>query len=163
MEKKDFSFSYEEYNSVDDLLAEDAFLLTKARAVTANAYAPYSNFQVGAVARLNNGQVVTGTNQENASFPAGLCAERVLLSGASSLFPNIPIKTMAISYNNLNGKSGHPITPCGVCRQSLVEYEARSNQSIRLILAGMDGKVHIIEKAGMMLPLSFSANDMKQV
>ena len=161
MDKKKYTFTYEEYNSITDLIAEDAFLLNKAREVTGNAYAPYSNFQVGAVARLNNGHVVTGTNQENASFPAGLCAERVLLSSAATLFPDIPIQTIAISYNNLNGKSNRPITPCGVCRQSLVEYETRVNQPIRLILGGMEGKVHIIEKASMILPLGFSADDMK--
>ena len=160
MNKQAFSFNYEVYNSIEDLKEEDAMLLRKAREVTSDAYAPYSNFHVGAIARLENGETVTGSNQENASFPVGLCAERVLLSTSSSLFPKVPINTIAISYDNINGQSNHPISPCGICRQSLLEYEARVNQPIRLILGGMEGKVYIIEKASMLLPLSFTANDM---
>ena len=160
MNKQAYQFNYEVYDSIDDLKEEDAMLLSKAREVTNDAYAPYSNFHVGAIARLENGQTVTGSNQENASFPVGLCAERVLLSASSSLFPNIPISTIAISYHNINGQSNHPISPCGVCRQSLLEYETRVNHPIRLILGGMEGKVYIIEQAGMLLPLSFTANDM---
>ena len=160
MNKQAFSFNYEVYNSIDDLMEEDAMLLRKAREVTSDAYAPYSNFHVGAIARLENGETVTGSNQENASFPVGLCAERVLLSTSSSLFPKVAINTIAISYDNINGQSNHPISPCGICRQSLLEYEARVNQPIRLILGGMEGKVYIIEKASMLLPLSFTANDM---
>lgn len=160
MSKQAYQFNYEVYNSIDDLTPQDALLLTKARQVTANAYAPYSNFNVGAIAQLQNGETVTGTNQENASYPVGLCAERVLLSAAASLYPKAPIKTIAISYNNLNGVSNHPISPCGICRQSLLEYESRVNHPIRLILGGMEGKVYIIESAGMLLPLSFTAEDM---
>ncbi|MES1160184.1 MAG: cytidine deaminase, partial [Bacteroidota bacterium] len=98
MQKKECNFSYEVYDNVGQLSDEDAELLGKARAVTKNAYAPYSHFRVGAVASLENGQLVSGTNQENASFPVGICAERVLLSTASSLYPGIAINTLAISY-----------------------------------------------------------------
>lgn len=134
--KKDYSFSVDVYNTADELSGEDALLLSKAQEVTCNAYAPYSEFQVGAVARMTNGQLISGTNQENASYPIGICAERVLLSAASSVYPNIPIDTIAISYNNMHGESDHPIAPCGVCRQSLHEYEKRMNHPIRLILGG---------------------------
>lgn len=160
MNKQAYQFNYEVYDSIDDLTREDALLLTKAREVTKHAYAPYSNFHVGAIAQLTNGETVTGSNQENASFPVGLCAERVLLSAAASLFPKVAINTIAISYHNLNGESNHPISPCGVCRQSLLEYESRLNHPIRLILGGMEGKIFIIERAGMLLPLSFTAEDM---
>jgi cytidine deaminase len=161
MNKEDFRFSYDVYLSVAELPDQDQLLVEKARAVTASAYAPYSNFHVGAVARLVNGELVTGTNQENASYPVGICAERSLLATAASLFPGIAIETMAISYHNINGVSNHPISPCGMCRQSLVEYEERVKNPIRLILSGMDGKVIVLEKANLLLPLSFGSIDLK--
>jgi cytidine deaminase len=160
MNKQEYQFKYEVYDSINDLTEEDAWLLSEARKVTEHAYAPYSHFQVGAIARLDNGQIVAGSNQENASFPVGLCAERVLLASAASLFPKVPIKTIAISYHNDNGQSNHPISPCGICRQSLLEYESRVKNPIRLILSGMEGEVYIIERAGMLLPLSFTAEDL---
>src|SRR2546425_10892695 len=98
MSKKEYHFAFEVYASSEELSKEDAWLLNEAREVTQMAYAPYSNFQVGAAAKLLNGEIVVGTNQENASYPVGLCAERVLLSSAASLFPKIGIETMAISY-----------------------------------------------------------------
>jgi cytidine deaminase len=161
MNKEDYRFSYEIYDSAEELNEQDAWLVNEAREVTAAAYAPYSNFNVGAVAKLANGHIVAGTNQENASYPAGLCAERVLLSSAASLYPQVAIDTIAISYNNINGESNHPISPCGICRQSLVEYEERTKQPIRLILSGMQGKVFIIKTAGLLLPLSFGSADLK--
>jgi len=161
MKKEEYSFSFEVYNSIDDLLPGDARLVSEARNVTANAYAPYSHFNVGAVAKLANGQTVIGTNQENAAYPVGICAERVLLSSAATLFPNIAIDTLAISYNNKNGKSNHPISPCGICRQTLLEYEERVKQPIRLILSGLEGKIYIIKKASQLLPLSFGGDDLK--
>ncbi len=161
MKKEAYQFSYEVYDSVDDLNEADAWLVNEAREVTNAAYAPYSNFNVGAVAKLINGQIVAGTNQENASYPVSICAERVLLSSAASLYPDVAIDTIAISYNNINGQSSHPISPCGMCRQSLVEYEERVKQPIRLLLSGLDGKVFVIEKANSLLPLSFGSIDLK--
>ncbi len=160
MKAQEYRFVFEEYASIEDLPAADAALLAAARAATEQAYAPYSGFQVAAVARLENGSLVTGTNQENASFPVGICAERTLLSTVSSLCPNAAIDTLAISYHNHRGASGHPITPCGICRQSLVEYEARTLHPIRLVLSGQEGKVYVIERAGMLLPLGFTSSDM---
>ena len=161
MKKEEYSFGFEVYESVNDLEDGDKNLVEEARKVTEKAYAPYSNFNVGAVARLSNGERVSGTNQENASYPVGLCAERVLLSSASMLHTNIPIDTIAVSYHNINGESNHPVSPCGMCRQSLVEYEERTGQPIRLILSGMKGKVFIVEKASQLLPLSFGSEDLK--
>ncbi len=97
MIKLEYLLNVEEYNSINELNDDDAWLLTEAREVTQFAYAPYSNFQVGAIARLINGEIVNGTNQENASFPAGICAERFLLSSAASQFPAIAIETSAIT------------------------------------------------------------------
>jgi cytidine deaminase len=161
MKQENYHFSYEVYDSITDLNEQDAWLLTEARKVTAAAYAPYSSFNVGAVARLANAEIVTGTNQENASYPVSICAERVLLGSVATLYPGIPIQTIAISYHNIHGASNHPISPCGMCRQSLVEYEERVKQPIRLILSGQDGRVIVVEKANSLLPLSFGSVDLK--
>jgi len=161
MIKEEIKFNVEVYESIHELKEEDAFLLSEARSVTQFAYAPYSNFLVGAFAKLVNGELVSGTNQENAAYPAGICAERTLMSAASSLFPNVGIETVAISYHNLNGNSGRPVSPCGICRQSFMEFQERTKQPIRVILSGMKGKVFIIENAKYLLPLVFGAEDMK--
>ncbi len=161
--KQQHSFGFEVFDDITDLNKEDAALLEEARKTTQKAYAPYSNFFVGAAALFNNGQKVYGTNQENASYPVGICAERALLASASMLQTDEPIKTMAISYNNLSrvGASDSPISPCGMCRQSLAEYEERTKQPMRLILSGMEGKVMIIESATQLLPFSFGSESMK--
>lgn len=161
MVKKIIPLAVEIYTSAEELNSSDAHLLAKARFVTKQAYAPYSHFNVGAAAMLRDGTIVTGTNQENASYPVGICAERVLLSAIASQFAAAGIVTMAVSYHNINGESNTPISPCGICRQSLVEYEERTHQPIRLILSGMEGEVYIVEKALELLPLGFSAINMK--
>lgn len=163
MSQENFSFSYEVFSNSGELAEADRILLEKARTVTAAAYAPYSKFYVGAVAKLANGEEVTGTNQENASSPVGICAERVLLSTASTMFPGIAVDTLAISYHNRNADSvsDHPVSPCGLCRQSLSEYEERMKSTMRIILSGMEGKVIILRKAADLLPLSFGSTDLK--
>lgn len=160
MRSENYQFSYTVYDSVDELEPQDAWLLNEARTVSQYAYAPYSNFLVGAVAKLTNGEIVAGSNQENASYPAGICAERVLLSAAASMHPNIPIESMAISYQQANGPSDHPIAPCGICRQSLQEFESRVKRPVRLILAGMEGKVIVIPEASSLLPLAFTQEEL---
>jgi cytidine deaminase len=158
-----YNFDFEEYEDISNLDSDDAALLLEARKITQKAYAPYSNFLVGAAAIFKNGEKVFGTNQENASYPVGICAERVLLASASMLQTDEPILTMAISYNNLSriGGSDRPISPCGMCRQSLAEYEQRTNHPMRLILSGMEGKVMIIQSAMQLLPFSFNSDSMK--
>jgi cytidine deaminase len=160
MQNRQVMLQYAEYASDSDLPPEDALLLAKAREVTAHAYAPYSRFRVGAAARLNNMEIVTGTNQENASFPAGICAERTLLSAIASLYPDARIESIAISYDNENGPSDRPISPCGICRQSLKEFETRKQHPIRLILGGQTGPVYVIPESGALLPLAFAADDL---
>jgi len=161
MTKSEHILIVAEYDSVDELNEADAWLLNEARAATQSAYAPYSNFNVGAVARLINGEIVTGTNQENASYPAGLCAERVLLSSIASNHPSVAVETIAVSYNNMKGKSNTPISPCGICRQSLAEYQQRTQNAIRIILSGMEGKILIVENVSQLLPLAFTSEDLK--
>jgi len=160
MREQKFEFSFEVYPGIDELNAEDRQLLTEARNVTHKAYAPYSNFHVGAAAKLENGKIVTGTNQENASYPVGICAERVLLSAISSLYLGIPVETMAVSYQSKKMKSDHPISPCGMCRQALQEFEGRTGKPIRLILGGMEGEIYIINSASQLLPLAFSSEEL---
>jgi cytidine deaminase len=161
MKESKFEFNYTVFDSIDELPEEQRWLLNEAREITAQAYAPYSNFQVGAVAKLANGEIVAGSNQENASFPVGLCAERVLLASVSSLFPRVPIETIAISYKSDSVKSDHPISPCGICRQSLQEYEGRVSHPIQLILGGMTGPVYIIDSASRLLPLAFTSEELR--
>ena len=161
MNKESYEFAYDVYDDIDELPEADAQLVKAARQTTEAAYAPYSSFRVGAVARLANGELVTGTNQENAAYPVGICAERVLLGSSAALYPGVPIDTLVVSYHNLNGESDKPISPCGMCRQSLVEYQERLKQPIRLILSGMSGKVIVIEKANSLLPLNFGSMDLK--
>ncbi len=160
MRSKKISLEFEEYIDDKSLDAQSLQLLNEARAATKNAYAPYSNFCVAAAALLSNKKLITATNQENASFPAGICAERVLLSAIASQFPNLAVDAIAISYDNKNGESNYPISPCGICRQSLVEFERRYNHPIKIILAGKTGKVYIIKSAADLLPLAFNSNDL---
>jgi cytidine deaminase len=161
MQENKFEFSYKVYDSIDELPEDQQWLLNEAREVTEQAYAPYSRFQVGAIARLANGEIVAGTNQENASFPVGLCAERVLLASVSSIFPKIPVETVAISYKSETQKSDHPISPCGICRQSLQEFESRVGHPIQLILGGITGPVYVIDSASKLLPLAFTSDELK--
>lgn len=160
MKKQIHQFSYEIYDSADELAPADAALLKEAKDAAMYAYAPYSRFRVGAAAILQNGKIIKGANQENASFPAGICAERVLLSTASSLYPGVPINTLAITYHNENGPSDSPISPCGICRQSLQEFEQRTGKAIRLILGGEKGVVYNIPHSGSLLPLAFTADKL---
>ena len=161
MVTKKLEFDFEVYSSIEELNEADATLVLKARESTTLAYAPYSNFSVGAAAVLTDGNIVIGSNQENASFPVTICAERVLLSTAANLFPKVPIDTLAISYKSGKGKDTEPISPCGMCRQSLIEYENIVSHPIRIILSGMSGEVYIIANAGMLLPLGFSGKNLR--
>ncbi|MBI5372353.1 MAG: cytidine deaminase [Sphingobacteriales bacterium] len=160
MKKQSYEFEYEIYDDISQLAEADAALLTSARAVTGQAYAPYSRFNVGAAARLENGETVLGTNQENASYPVGICAERVLLGTAATQYPDIAISAMAISFNTSKEKSNHPISPCGMCRQSLLEYETRFKKPIRLIMGGMEGRVYIVQAARQLLPFAFTGDEL---
>jgi cytidine deaminase len=143
------------------LESADALLLEAARKATGGAYAPYSKFRVGAAIRLSNGQIITGSNQENASFPAGICAERVTLSAASASFPGIAVTDLALTYINESADSNRPISPCGICRQTLAEYEQRFGRPIRLILGGISGEIYIISRATDLLPFAFSSQELR--
>lgn len=161
-EKKIVQIEYVEVEDQSALSQEDLQLLDLAKSALKNAYAPYSHFLVSAAARLANGQILTGTNQENASFPVGLCAERVLLSAISAIHPGVPIESIAITYQPQNGTSYEPISPCGVCRQALNEYEIRLKQPIRLILGGISGPAWIFDSCSHLLPFGFNGSHLNK-
>ena len=154
-----YQFSYELADSIESLSAPDAMLLQTAQTTTLLAYAPYSGFQVGAAALLANGAVVQGTNQENASYPVGVCAERVLLGNVAMQYPGEKITAIAISYHSSKRPSDQPISPCGMCRQALLEFEHRSHAPIRLILGGETGPVMLIDSVRLLLPFAFSPRE----
>jgi cytidine deaminase len=162
METRTIPFLYEEYESPEELQPQDRELLEQAKAALNNAYAPYSQYHVGAAVLLGNGKVVTGNNQENMAFPSGLCAERVAIYAASSQFPGTPIKTIAISARSEKFPVTDPVPPCGSCRQAMIEYEMFQKQNIRLILQGESGKVLVIGSVESLLPLSFREKGLKK-
>ncbi|MDR2448462.1 MAG: cytidine deaminase [Prevotellaceae bacterium] len=137
-----------------ELTPADSTLLHEAINATKNAYAPYSKFNVGAAVLLDNGEIIYGSNQENAAYPSGLCAERVALFYASSRYPNVAIKAIAIN-STVNGKENHdPVYPCGDCRQVLLECENRFGRPIKVIM-GSASKIHVVHSIKDLLPLSF--------
>ena len=139
--------------------ARDPELLAAAEAVRARAYAPYSNFHVGAALRMGGGTIVTGNNQENASFPAGICAERTALHAAMSHEPEGVVKAIAVVVPSITGE--RPVSPCGICRQALLEQEHRQGSPMRVLLAVPGGTVYELENARQLLPLSFDASFLK--
>jgi cytidine deaminase len=146
------------YEHAEELPEELAMLLKKAKEVALSAYSPYSHFKVGAAIMLNNGAVVTGNNQENAAYPSGLCAERTAAFYASSQYPQVPFTRIAITAVNPEKELSQPVSPCGNCRQALLEYEQKFNQNIEVILSGQIGEVFVIKSIKDLLPCSFTAD-----
>ncbi|MCX6257361.1 MAG: cytidine deaminase [Bacteroidia bacterium] len=150
-----------EYNSVDELNAQDRNLIEKARQATKSSYAPYSGFQVGAAVLLANGEIICGSNQENAAFPSGLCAERVSVFAANAGFPDVPVIAVAVASFSGNEFTPMPVPPCGSCRQVMLETQERFKYPIRIILSGKD-RIWIVEGIDKLLPLSFTSDCMKK-
>ena len=148
------------YASLSELSEEDRALVEKSYQSAKNAYSPYSQFKVGAAILLDNGNIVTGNNQENAAYPSGLCAERTAAFYASSQFPDTPFLKIAITSISPDRKGTKPVSPCGSCRQSLLEYEQKFNQKIEVILAAENGEVYVFESITQLLPYSFGASDL---
>lgn len=142
-----------------ELSEADQQLIDAAKAATSRSYAPYSNFSVGAAAFLANGIIITGTNQENAAYPSGLCAERTTLFYANSQYPDQAILTLAIAARTIKDFIDDAIPPCGACRQVILETEKRYNQPIRILLYGKKS-IYEIKSIGDLLPLSFDASSM---
>jgi cytidine deaminase len=140
------------------LPAEDRELLELAARAAKSAYAPYSKFKVGAALRMDDGQLVPGSNQENASFPAGICAERTALHAAMTIMPKGTVESMAIVVPQVRGT--RPVTPCGICRQALVEQERRQEGPMRLLMGIVRGTVIEVFSVDTLLPLSFDSNHL---
>jgi cytidine deaminase len=157
---KNIPFSYKEFDTPEEMNKEDHDLLLAARKATANAYAPYSGFRVGAAVRLTSGIIVSGSNVENAAFPSGICAEKNALSNASANHPGDSPVAMAVAATTDSGFTDEPVSPCGNCRQVIAEEEIRNSKNIRIILGGKN-KIRIIEKGGDLLPLQFSIKNLK--
>jgi len=156
-----FEFEYDLLDDSNQLSQADQELLEAAKKATDTAYAPYSNFKVGAAARLSSNVIIIGSNQESTSFPVGICAERTLLNSVGSQFPHEIIQTIAISYEPVGKPSLEPISPCGMCRQSLLDYENRFQSPIKIIMAGMSGKVMVLNSATHLLPFGFDGSILK--
>lgn len=144
---------------LEELAVDDQELIRASIEATNHAYANYSHFYVGAAVRLANGKIVIGANQENAAFPSGLCAERTAVFAAQANFPKEPILTLAIAAKNDKGLLAEPITPCGACRQVILEIEDRYRQPVRILLYGTN-KIYSIDSIKDLLPLSFIDENM---
>lgn len=148
-----------QFCQMDELSADDQELVKAAIGATANSYARYSNFNVGAALRLADGSITIGANQENAAFPSGLCAERCAIFAAQSQHPEQAITTLAIAAKNANGLMPDPVSPCGGCRQVILEMEDRYQQPVRILLYGTRG-VYCINSVKDLMPLSFVDENM---
>lgn len=143
--------------TLEELSPADREVVDAARAATANSYAVYSHFNVGAAVRLAGGTIVCGTNQENAAYPSGLCAERTTLFWANSQYPTQAVEVLAIAARTDQGELATPIPPCGACRQVILETEKRFNKAMRIILYGAKECYVIEDGVKALLPLSFDA------
>ncbi|MBN4057865.1 cytidine deaminase [Olleya sp. AH-315-K02] len=143
------------FNSIEEVPEDVQSLMKQAAGARKKAYAPYSKFNVGAALLLENGEVITGNNQENASYPSGLCAERTAIYYAGAKYPNIKILKMAITAGSKKTKTVTPIPPCGACRQAIAEYEVNQETPIEIYFMGETGKVVKSNSLANLLPLVF--------
>ena len=159
MEKATLTIGYTRLNA-DELTADDRALVEQAKAACATSYVPYSHFRVGAAARLSTGETVCGSNQENAAFPSGTCAERCTIFYANAHRPEAAVETLAIAARRADGHfTLEPITPCGACRQVLIETERRYGRPMRIVLYG-ERETLLLESASDLLPFRFDADAM---
>ena len=154
--------TYEVCDSVSQLLVEDRELLQHAGEMLDQAYAPYSGFAVSAAVRLADGQIVCGTNQENAAYGLTICAEQNVLSTVGSSHKDQPILALAITARSNFKILTQPVSPCGACRQSISEHEDRHDHPIKIVLRGQKGDIYVFNSIKDLLPLSFSRKDLKQ-
>ncbi|MGE3725635.1 MAG: cytidine deaminase [Candidatus Sericytochromatia bacterium] len=146
----------------EELPSEDQALLEVARQATANSYSPYSNFKVGAAVRLANGQIISGSNQENIAYPSGLCAESICMFAAGAQFPAEAVVALAVTTVSGPADSDDLVTPCGVCRQVIAEYRARHDSPIRILMQGRQGPVVVVPDIQSLLPLMFEHGTLKK-
>jgi cytidine deaminase len=163
MKKLELKIAFTEFENESELNAQDQDLLQKARKSGGLAYAPYSDFHVGAALLLENGEIITGNNQENVAYPSGLCAERVAIYYAGAQYPDVAIKTIAITCKSNSFHVGEPLSPCGSCRQAMSEYEMRHKSPIKVILMGETGIIRVVESIADLLPFMFKAEELKKI
>lgn len=162
MKNREIRIFIEEYAEEEQLPEKDQLLLTQAAQAMTSSYAPYSDFHVGAALMLHDGHIVSGSNQENAAYPSGLCAERVALFYAKSTFPDAVVSRMAITAYADHFIMDKPVTPCGACRQVLAETEKRQGAPIRIIMRGPTGVTQIVDGIENLLPLMFHEEKLKK-
>lgn len=163
MKKIKIDVNIEEYANGEKLPEIDEMLIKQATMAIESSYAPYSQFHVGAAILLADGKIIQGSNQENAAYPSGLCAERVAIFQAKSTFPDSTIQAIAIA-----AKAGHfeidsPVTPCGACRQVIAEMQNRQKSKIRIIMKGQKGGAYVADGIENLLPLMFKEEKLKKI
>ena len=149
-----------QFCQMEELSEDDQRLVNKAIEATRNSYAPYSNFHVGACLRTADGMEMIGANQENAAFPSGLCAERSAIFAAQAQHPESAIVALAIAARNEEGLMATPVSPCGACRQVILEMEDRYQCDVKILLYGTEG-IYVIPNVKTLLPLHFVDSCMK--
>lgn len=160
MQKISVISEFSVYANVAELPKEIQQLMENAVTVRKSAYAPYSKFRVGVALLLDNGKIVLGSNQENAAYPSGLCAERVAIFQAGSIYPNAKILKMAITAASDANKTATPIPPCGACRQSISEYEVKQETPIEIYFMGEIGAIFKSDSIKNLLPLMFDKKSL---
>ena len=156
MTNKEIKIAYIEYDSINELAAKDKELAQAAISATDTAYAPYSKFNVGAAVLFDDGEIVKGSNQENAAYPSGICAERTALFYASASRPNKAMAALAIAASQEGALLETPVTPCGACRQVMAQYQLKSGIPMRILLVGAH-KIWEFEKVDDLLPFTFDS------
>ena len=156
MTSKEIKIAYTEYNSIDELLPEDRQLAEAAIDAASHSYAPYSNFNVGAAVMFDDGVIIKGSNQENAAYASGMCAERTALFYAGASRPEVPMTAIALAASHNGILCATPATPCGACRQVMAQYQMRSGKNMQILMVGAD-KIWKFQKVDDILPLIFDS------
>lgn len=156
MTSKEIKIAYIEYESIDQLEAQDRKLAEAAIQATEGSYAPYSGFNVGAAVRLDNGEIIKGSNQENAAYPSGICAERTAMFYAAATYPENAIEAIAVTASQNGILCGNPATPCGACRQVMAQYQTKGGKPMAIILVG-GNKIWKFDRVDDILPLIFDS------
>lgn len=156
MTSKEIKIAYIEYESIDQLEAQDRKLAEAAIEATEGSYAPYSGFNVGAAVRLDNGEIIKGSNQENAAYPSGICAERTAMFYAAAAYPENAIEAIAVTASQNGILCGNPATPCGACRQVMAQYQTKGGKPMAIILVG-GKKIWKFDRVDDILPLIFDS------
>jgi cytidine deaminase len=159
MKQRAYTVRLKEYDGPDELPEEQQKLIARAMEAAKSAYAPYSNYHVGAAALLDNGETIAGSNQENAAYPSGLCAERVAIFYAGSTYPGVSVKSIAIAAMEEGSFQEEPVAPCGGCRQVLYEKETQGKAPMEVILYGSK-KIQVIKQVADLLPLPFKFENL---